>query len=168
MLDFLSEFLGLAFPWVILVVMLIGWGGLVVPIFPGNVVIWVSALVYGLVSGFESPGVWFFAFITILMFISVAADNLFMGAKALEAGASWRGIIIALVAGVVTSLFFTPIAGLIIAPVTLYITEYIRLKDSEEAMRITRGMVLGCGWAFIVRFALGAIQIGLYSFWAFG
>jgi uncharacterized protein YqgC (DUF456 family) len=168
MLDFLSEFLGIAFPWVILVVMLIGWGGLVVPIFPGNVVIWVSALVYGLVTGFESPGIWLFAIITILMFISVAADNLFMGAKALEAGASWQGIIIALVAGVVTSLFFTPIGGLIIAPVTLYITEYIRLKDSEEAMRITRGMVLGCGWAFIVRFGLGAIQIGLYSFWAFG
>jgi len=101
------------------------------------------------------------------MFASVAADNLFMGAKALEAGASWRGIIIALVAGVVTSFFFTPIAGLIVAPLTLYITEYIRLNDSEEALKITKGMVLGCGWAFVVRFGLGAIQIGLYAAWAF-
>ena len=168
MLDFLTEFLGVAFPWVILIIMLFGWGGLVVPIFPGNVVIWGAALTYGLVTGFETRGIWLFAFITLFMFIATTADNVFMGAKALEAGASWRGIIIALIAGVVTSFFLTPIAGLIIAPVTLYLTEYIRLKDSNEAMRITRGMVIGCGWAFIVRFGLGAVQIGLYAYWAFG
>jgi len=167
-LDFLTEFLGVAFPWVILIIMLFGWGGLVVPIFPGNVIIWGSALAYGLVTGFETRGIWLFAFITLLMFIATTADNVFMGAKAREAGASWRGIIIAVVAGVITSFFFTPIAGLIAAPTTLYITEYIRLKDSDEAMQITRGMIIGCGWAFIVRFGLGAVQIGLYAFWAFG
>jgi uncharacterized protein YqgC (DUF456 family) len=167
MLDYLTEFLGIAFPWVILIIMLFGWGGLVVPIFPGNVVIWGAALAYGLVTEFDPLGIWMFAFITLLMFLSVAADNLFMGAKAREAGASWQGIIIALVAGIVTSFFFTPLTGLVVAPVTLYINEYIRLKDSEEAIRITRGMVLGCGWAFVIRFGLGAIQIGLYAVWAF-
>jgi uncharacterized protein YqgC (DUF456 family) len=167
MLDYLTEFLGIAFPWVILIIMLFGWGGLVVPIFPGNVVIWGAALAYGLVTEFDPLGIWMFAFITLLMFLSVAADNLFMGAKAREAGASWQGIIIALVAGIVTSIFFTPLTGLVVAPVTLYINEYIRLKDSEVAIRITRGMVLGCGWAFVIRFGLGAIQIGLYAVWAF-
>ena len=45
MVEFLGEFFGLAFPWVILVIMLIGLVGLVVPIFPGGVVIWGAALV---------------------------------------------------------------------------------------------------------------------------
>ncbi|MGD8457801.1 MAG: DUF456 domain-containing protein [Anaerolineales bacterium] len=168
MLDFLTEFLGVAFPWVILIIMLFGWGGLAVPIFPGNVVIWGAALTYGLVAGFETRGIWLFAFITLFMFIATAADNVFMGAKAKEAGASWRSIIIAFIAGAVTSFFLTPIAGLIVVPVTLYLTEYIRLKNTEEAMRITRGMILGCGWAFIVRFGLAGVQIGLYAYWAFG
>jgi uncharacterized protein YqgC (DUF456 family) len=168
MLDFLSEFLGVAFPWVILTIMFFGWFGLVVPIFPGNVVIWGAALTYGLVTDFNSPGLWLFVFITILMFVGVAADNLFMGAKAREAGASWLGIIVALVAGIITSIFFTPLAGLVVAPLTLYITEYIRLKDAEQAIHVTRGMMLGCGWAFVVRLGLGAFQIGLFAFWAFG
>jgi hypothetical protein len=29
-------------------------------------------------------------------------------------------------------------------------------------------MILGCGWAFIVRFGLAGVQIGLYAYWAFG
>lgn len=168
MLDFLSEFLGVALPWVILTIMFFGWLGLVMPIFPGNVVIWGAALAYGLITDFESPGIWLFAFITLLMFFGAAADNLFMGAKAREAGASWRAIIIALVAGIITSIFFTPLTGLVVAPLTLYTVEYIRLKDAEQAIHVTRGMMLGCGWAFAVRFGLGAIQIGLFAFWAFG
>lgn len=168
MFDFLAEFLNLAFPWVILIVMLFGLIGMIVPIFPGGVVIWGASLMYGLVTGFEPRGIWMFAFITLLMLASVSADNLFMGAKALEAGASWQGIIIALVAGVITSFFFTPLAGLIAAPLALYISENIRLKNSEEAIRITRGLVMGCGWAFVARFVLGTIKIGIYAFWAFG
>ena len=168
MLDFLTEFLGVAFPWVILTIMFVGWLGLIVPIFPGNVIIWGAAAAYGLVTDFDSPGLWLFVFITVLMLIGVAADNVFMGAKARVAGASWPAIIIALVAGVVTSFFFTPLAGLAAAPITLYLVEYIRLRDAEKAIHATRGMMLGCGWAFVVRFGLGAFQIGLFAFWAFG
>lgn len=168
MIEIIGEFLGLAFPYAILAVMLVGLFGLVVPIFPGGVVIWAAALVYGLVMGFEGSGIWFFAFITLLMFASTSADNILMGAKALDEGASWRGIIIGLAAGFVTSLFFTPLAGLIAAPFSLYVTEYFRLKDSEKAFQITRGLMIGCGWAFIVRFVLGALKIGLYAWWAFG
>lgn len=167
MIDILVEFIVSAFPWVILAMMLVGLFGLIVPIFPGGVVIWAAALIYGLVVGFEGSGVWFFAFITLLMFASTSADNLLMGAKALNEGASWRGIIIGLVAGLVTSLFFTPVAGLVAAPLSLYLTEYIRLKDSDKAFQITRGLMIGCGWAFVVRFILGAIKIGLYAWWAF-
>ena len=167
MVEFLGEILGLAFPWVILVIMLIGLVGLVVPIFPGGVVIWGAALVYGLVIGFEPRGIWLFAFITLLMFASTSADNLLMGAKALEAGASWRGLIIGLVAGAVSSFFFTPLAGLVAAPLALFITESIRLQNTQEAFRITRGLVIGCGWAFVVRFGLGVIKIALFALWAF-
>ncbi len=118
MLDFLTEFLGVAFPWVILTIMVFGWLGLVVPIFPGNVIIWGAALAYGLVTGFGSPGIWVFAVITLLMFAGAAADNLLMGAKAREAGASWLSIILALVAGIIASFFFTPLTGLVVAPLT--------------------------------------------------
>jgi len=36
MLDFLTEFLNVAFPWVILIIMLLGWGDWLSQFFPGT------------------------------------------------------------------------------------------------------------------------------------
>lgn len=168
MFDFLADFFGVAFQWVILLVMVIGLFGLMIPIFPGNVVIWLSALAYGLVEGFETRGIWLFAIITLLMIGGVMADNLFMGAKAKKAGGSCGGLFVAFAVSVVVSIFLTPIVGLVSVPITLYLFEYMRLKNSEEALQITKEMIKGCGWAFVVRFGLAALEIGLWAFWAFG
>jgi len=164
-----ADALGLAFPWFLLVVMLLGLFGLIVPVFPGNVVIWGAVLVYGLVAGFGSRGVWFFIPISILTIMAMAADNVLMGAKAKQAGAAWSSIGITLVAAFATSLVLTPLAGLVAAPLTLFLAEYFRNnQDRELAWKITSGLMVGCGWAFIVRSALGVLAIGLYAWWAFG
>ena len=91
--------------------MLVGLFGLIIPIFPGNVVMWLAALVYGLVFGFGKLGGIVFAIITVLMLIAAAADNLLMGAKAREKGAAWGSIILALLAGVIGTIVLPPIGG---------------------------------------------------------
>lgn len=168
-MDIFLEIVLSIFPWIILVFMILSLLSLIVPVFPGGVVIWVLALIYGLISPdhFLNGGTWIFALITGLMLASAAADNILMGTKAREAGASWHGLIIALVAGVVGALVLTPIGGLVLAALSLYLVEYIRLKDSDKAMMITKGLMMGCGWAFVVRFGLGVGKIVLWAFWAF-
>lgn len=146
-------------------VMIFGLFGLVIPIFPGGVIIWLAALGYGLFSGFGETGGWVFAVITVLMFISAAADNVLMGAKARIEGASWRGIIVGLSSGIIGTIAFPPFGGLIAAPLGLYLTEYIRLGESDTAWLVTRGLLVGCGWAFVVRFGLGVVMIGLWVIW---
>ncbi len=92
-----------------------------------------------------------------------------MGAKAKQAGAAWSSIAITLLAALVTSVVLTPFAGLIAAPLTLYLAEFFRNKqDARLAWSITRGLMVGCGWAFIVRFSLGVLTILLFAWWAFG
>ena len=167
-MDFFADFLGNAFQWVILIIMVVSMFGLMVPIFPGNVVIWVTALVYGLMAGFETRGIWLFAIITLLMIGGVMADNLLMGARAKKAGGSCFGITIAFFVSVIVSFFFTPIAGLIAAPITIFLFEFMRIGDTEKALHVTTEMVKGCGWAFVVRFGLAALEIGVWAFWAFG
>lgn len=169
MFDYIAQALGLAFPWVVLIIMTLGLFGLAVPIFPGNTVIWGAALTYALVTGFDSRAWWFFIPISLITIAATSADNILMGAKAREAGAAWASIGIALLAGFLTSMVLTPLGGLVAAPVVLFITEYFRNKqDKKVAWEITSGLMIGCGWAFVVRFGLGAIVIGLYSWWAFG
>ncbi len=151
-----------------LVVMLIGLFGLLIPIFPGGVVIWLAALGYGLIVGFTTPGIIFFVLISILTIASVLADNILMAGKAHKEGASWWSIIIALFAGAIVTFIMPPFGGLIAAPLALYLAEYVRRRDWDQALKVTKGMLLGCGWAFIVRFGLGMIKISIWAVWAWG
>ena len=154
--------------FIILAVMLLGLLGLVIPIFPGGVIIWLAALAYGLLNGFGTAGTIIFVIITLLMIASVVADNLLMGASARKEGASWWSIFIALAAGVLVTLMAPPFGGLVAAPIALYLAEYIRRRDSDQALQVTRGLLVGCGWAFFVRFGLGMLKIALWAVWAWG
>jgi len=147
--------------------MLIGLFGLIIPVFPGNVVIWLAALVYGLLFGFGRLGGIMFAIITILMLAAAAADNLLMGAKAREKGADWGSIVLALTAGVVGTIIFPPIGGIIAAPVVLYLAEFRRLGNTDEAKTVVKALLTGWGLAFVVRFALGMIMFALWGIWAY-
>jgi uncharacterized protein YqgC (DUF456 family) len=147
--------------------MLIGLFGLIVPIFPGNVVMWVAALIYGLIFGFGRLGGILFAIISLLMLAAVLADNVMMGAKAREKGAAWSSILLALAAGVVFTFIFPPIGGLIAAPLVLFLMEYLRLGDSAEALQVVKALLIGWGLAFVVRFGLGLVMIVLWGIWAY-
>ncbi len=150
-----------------LVVMLVGLLGLVVPIFPGIVVIWLAALGYGLAAGFGTTGTWVFAVLTLLMLAGVTVDNVLTARGAHQGGAKWYSIAAALVAGVAGTYFFPPLGGLIAAPLVLFGAEYLRQRNAHTAWKATRGYLWGCGWAFIVRFGLGVVMIGLWAlFWA--
>jgi len=147
--------------------MLFGLFGLIIPIFPGNVVMWVASLLYGLIFGFSKLGGILFAVITLLMLAAVLADNFMMGAKAREKGAAWSSIILALFAGVVGTFIFPPVGGIIAAPLVLYLMEFRRLGDSAEATEVVKALLIGWGLAFVVRFGLGILMFGLWGIWAF-
>jgi uncharacterized protein len=147
--------------------MLVGLFGLIIPIFPGNVVMWLAALVYGLVFGFGRLGGIIFGIITLLMFVAVLADNFLMGAKAREKGAAWGSIILALVAGIVGTIVLPPIGGIIAAPMVLYLMEMQRLGDSEEAKDVVKALLIGWGLAFVVRFGIGVVMFALWGIWAY-
>ena len=147
--------------------MLVGLFGLIIPIFPGNVVMWLAALVYGLVFGFGRLGGIIFAIITLLMLAAVLADNFLMGAKAREKGAAWGSIIMALIAGIIGTIVLPPIGGVIAAPLVLYLMEMQRLKDSEEAIMVVKALLIGWGLAFVVRFGIGVVMFALWGIWAY-
>ena len=139
--------------------------GLAIPLFPGGVIIWIAAILYGLVVGLDTWGIVTLILITIVAIVSTLADNVLMGSKAKEAGGSWWGIVLAFTIALIVSLFLTPIAGLFAAPLALYAVELIRLRDHEGAWRVTRGLLAGWGLAFAVRFGLAVLKILLWGGW---
>ncbi|MDQ2693696.1 MAG: DUF456 family protein, partial [Chloroflexota bacterium] len=78
----------------------------------------------------------------------------------------WSSILFAFGAGIVASIFFTPLVGLVAAPAGLFLAESRRLRDREAAIATTKAYVIGWGWAFGFRFLIGLAIIGFWMVWA--
>jgi uncharacterized protein YqgC (DUF456 family) len=149
-----------------LILMLVGLFGLVVPIFPGIIVIWLAALGYGVVTGFTTLGWLLFVVLTVLMITGATIDNVLMSTKAHKEGASWLSIVLGMLAGILGTIFFPPFGGLIAAPLVVWLLEYLRQRDVRKALASLRGLAIGWGASFVVRFMLGLAMIGIWLVWA--
>jgi len=147
-------------------IMLVSLAAMIVPIFPGILIIWLAGLVYGAIAGFEAPGWVVLVVMTVLAIGGSLADNVLMGTKAREQGAAWSSILLALTAAVIGTFLFPPIGGLLASPLVLYLFEKRRLGDRNKALKITKALVIGWGWALVVRVLLGMAMIGLWAIWA--
>jgi uncharacterized protein YqgC (DUF456 family) len=143
-------------------------GLLVLPLLPGLVIIWVASLGYGLAAGFGTLGWIMFALITVLMLGGSIIDNVLMGTSAHKEGAPWWVILLAMLAAILGSILIPiPILGGILAALlTLFGIEWLRRKDWRKALASIKGMMLGWGWAFVIRFITGLVMIGLWLIWA--
>ena len=138
---------------------------MVIPIYPGVVIIWAAVLVHGLATGFATLEILVLVIITLLMIVGTLVDNFLMGGKARQAGASWISIGGALLAGLVGTFAFPPLGGIVAAPTLLFLLEYARLRDSTEAWVITKGLLSGWGLSFVARFLIGLIMIIVWALW---
>ena len=161
----MPNWLNLSFNILIYLIMAVGLFGMVIPIYPGVVIIWAAALVHGLVTGFVTLEIWVLVIISLLMIAGTLVDNFLMGGKARQAGASWISIGGALLAGLIGTFAFPPLGGIVAAPTLLFLLEYARLKDSTEAWDITKGLLTGWGLAFVSRFLIVLVMIAVWAIW---
>ena len=162
--------------WIVIVdiltlaVLLIGLVGLIMPVFPGLVVMWLATLVYALLqatAGRMTGWDWFlFALITILMLAGSIVDNIIIARKMRDNYIPWSSILFAFAASIIASIFFTPLIGLAAAPIGLFLAELRRLKDRDEAFTSAKAYMTGWGWAFGARVLVGLVMIGFWMLWA--
>lgn len=153
-----------------LFVMLVGLVGLIVPVFPGLTVMWFAALVYALLQSAGGSMGWvdwlLFAIITLLMIGGNIVDNLIIASKMRGHEIPWSSILLSYAAGLVVSLFATPLMGLLAAPLSLLLWEYLRLRDRNLAFESAKVYMIGWGASFAARFGIGFLMIVLWMLWA--
>ncbi len=150
---------------IIAVVMLVSLIALIIPVIPGITFIWLAALIYGLVLGFDKTSGIFMGIITVFMLLGNVVDNLLMGAGARKGGAPWRTTFFTILAAIIGSIAFPPFGGVIAAAVVLFCLEIIRLRNTETALKSTGELLKGFGCSFVVRFLIGIIMIGFWVAW---
>lgn len=152
--------------WLTFTFMIIGLIGLIVPLFPGITVIWLAALIYGIVTGFDIFGAIMFILISAGFLAGVSVDNLLMGVGARQGGASWWTIGIGILAGLAGTLLLPPLGGFIAAPAAVFLVELWRNKEWRSAWKATSGLALGWGLSLLIRIGIGAFMVGLWLIWA--
>ena len=169
--DWIPFFLQVALETFTLFILFVGLAGLIIPIFPGLLIMWGLGIVpYAIAQSLQgNMTTWdwvAFTVITLLMIGGNIADNIIIARKMRDQFIPWSSILLAFAAGIVASIFFTPIIGLIAAPLGLYAAEYRRLKNRDDAWKSTKAYMVGWGWAFGARFAIGIVMIVLWMLWA--
>ncbi len=154
----------------ILFALFVGLVGLIVPIFPGLVIMWLATLIYALwQSAWGRMTFWdwvLFAVITVLMIVGNVVDNIIIARKMRDKFVPWSSILLAFAASIVASLFLTPLVGLAVAPLALFGIEYRRLRDKTAAIESTKAYMTGWGWSFAARFGIGVLILGSWMLWA--
>ncbi|MGC9520774.1 MAG: DUF456 family protein [Anaerolineae bacterium] len=151
---------------VILIGLVVSWVATIIPIFPAPTVMWSLTLIYGIVSGFNTRGAIIFGVISVLTIASWVTDEVFSIAGGRKGGAAWTSLVIAWVVGIVSSLIFTPVVGILLTVATVFLMECHYKGSSTEAWRATKNMLLGWGWATVARLSIGFLALVLWVGWA--
>ncbi|HEX2696369.1 MAG TPA: DUF456 family protein [Anaerolineales bacterium] len=155
---------------IVLFFMLVGLFGLLVPVFPGLIVMWLATLFYALVENDAGRMAWIdwtlFALITILMLFGSVIDNIIIAKRMRGHSIPWRSIGLSYLAGIIASIFFTPLIGLVASPLTLFGVEYLRFRNRKKAFDSARTYMIAWGWSFLAVFGVGVLMLILWFLWA--
>jgi len=145
-----------------LLVMLCGLVGSVIPGVPGTPLVLVAAIAHRLYFGAASANNWVLGGLVALTLLSLAFDYLasMLGAKKL--GATWKGILGAIVGGLVGLFFGFP--GIILGPfVGALLFEMAAGREFKPAARAGFGALLGLLAGAAGKVAICIAMIGLFT-----
>lgn len=148
-------------------VMVIGVVGTVFPVVPGLTLICVTAVFYGIISGFDQQA---FIYCGVIMGIVLAASAysiLGPTRRANRAGANRWSIGLGFF-GAVTGAFVIPVIGLPLGGVIgIYVAELLQGKQRDAALQSTVATLKGMGIALLVEFFAGMLCLAVWLVWAF-
>lgn len=144
--------------------MVLGMIGIIVPLIPGMLLIWLTVAFYAGLTGdiaYLSP---VFIVITLVAAVAGTADFWLPLLGARTTGASWRALLLGVI-GAILGLFWIPIPvlGSIIGyALGVLLGQYWKLRDWELAVKASIGGLAGWGIATAIQLGAGLLIIILF------
>lgn len=155
--------LGLTF-----VVMLIGLIGVVLPVLPGSILIFVAALGYALLDGFQTVGWITLVVMGLLTAVATTADIWASSMGARAGGASGWSVLAGMVGGLVGLIVFSLPGSIIGALLGMFLVETLRVKDWRKALKSGGGWMLGWLLSTIFELAISLVMVAIFAWRATG
>ncbi len=158
-------------------IMLVGLAGLIVPVFPGLIIMWLATLFYAVLESAAGHMAWYdwflFAVITVLMIVGQIVDNIIIARRMRGKAIPWFTIALAYLGGLVGTLLFapfatvfTPVIGIMTSLLVLFGAEWLRLHRFGAAFASARSYMIAWGWSYAAVFGVGVVMILVWSLWA--
>jgi uncharacterized protein YqgC (DUF456 family) len=149
-----------------LMLMIVGMAGIILPLLPGVPIIFAAALLYGVATGFAQVTGQVILIFAILTAISLLLDWLATVIGVRKMGGSYLGMLGAFI-GMIAGLLLPGVGifGFIIgAFIGAVLFELLIGKTSKQAMRAGLGSFIGFLIGGVLRFAIGAVMIGIFIY----
>ena len=147
---------------VTLIVMLVGLIGIVLPVIPGTIVIFVAALAFALLEGLQTVGWPTLVVLGLLTIVATTADIWATSVGAKIGGASGWSVVVGLVCGVVGFFLFTLPGAIIGAIAGVLLVEIVRLGDWRQALKAGSGWMVGWLLATVVQLGIGLVMVAIF------
>lgn len=147
---------------VALLVMFVGLAGSIVPALPSTPLILIAAIGHKLWFGTESAEWWIIGALVVLTGISLVLDHLVSAYGAKRFGATWRGVLGAILGGIVG--MFLGIVGLLLGPfIGAAAFELMGRRTVADSSRAGLGATLGLIAAAVAKLACCVVMMGLFT-----
>jgi uncharacterized protein len=147
---------------VVFVLMTVGVMGTVLPVIPGTILIFLAALVYAVVEGFQVIGWPTLVVMGLLTAVATTADIWASSVGARIGGASGWSVLFGLAGGLVGLVFLSLPGAVIGAVLGVLLTEMMRVRDWRKALRAGGGWLVGWLLSAVVQLAAGLVMVVIF------
>ena len=143
------------------IAMLVGLVGVIVPVFPGLILVIGAALLWAVQRG--GPGAWtVFAIVAVVGVVGMVVSSVMPARRASATGApAW--VVVAGGVGLVVGFFAVPVIGALIGfPAGVFVAELARHRHPGPAWHATWVALKGVGLGIAIQLAAGVAMIGVW------
>ena len=140
-------------------VMLIGLVGVLLPIVPGLLLIWLAGLWWTLADG-GGPVRWTVLALLTAMLAAGTVVKYVLPARSASARGAPPSTLVAGALGALVGFVVIPVVGILVGGLAgLYLAEYARLREPGPAWLSTRAALVGIGIGVLVELSTGVVMV---------
>lgn len=138
--------------------MMVGLIGVVLPVLPGLLLVWVGVLLWTLA---EDAGAawWVLGVVTALYVVGVVVEYLVPGQRMRRAGVRTGTLVLAVLLAIVMGILIPVIGALVGFPLGIYLVQRVRRGSHQEAVRATGDALRAIGLNILIELCTALLMI---------
>jgi uncharacterized protein YqgC (DUF456 family) len=143
------------------VLMVVGLLGIVVPVLPGLLLVWLAVLLWALVES-STTGWWVLGVVTVLYAVGLVLEFAIPGQRMRRAGVRTSTLVVAVVVAIILGIVIPFVGFLIGFPLGIYLVQRVRRETHGDAWNATVHALKAVGLNIVIELGAALLMIGVW------